>query len=69
MDGFSALSDRLRAIQWLATFKPVGIKKFDGESDPKTWLRTYSIAVRAANGNNDIMEAYFPVMMSRQAQN
>ena len=65
LDGFSTFSDTLRAIQWPATFKPVGIKKFDGESDPKTWLRTYSIAVRAANGNNDIMAGYFPVMMSR----
>ena len=55
----------MRAIQWPATFKPVGIEKFDGESNPKTWLRTYAIAVRAANGNNDIMAAYFPVMMSR----
>ncbi|XP_039834394.1 uncharacterized protein LOC120695151 [Panicum virgatum] len=69
LDGFSAFSDRLRAIQWPATFKPVGIEKFDGESDPKTWLRTYAIAVRAAYGNNDIMAAYFPVMMSRQGQN
>jgi hypothetical protein len=59
----------LRAIQWPATFKLVGIEKIDGESDPKTWLRTYAIAVRAANGNNDIMAAYFPVMMSRQALN
>jgi hypothetical protein len=50
-------------------FKSVGINKFDGNSDPKTWLRTYSIIVRAANGNNDIMVAYFHVMMSRQALN
>jgi len=69
LDGFSTFSDRLRAIQWPATFKPVGIEKFDGDSDPKTWLRTYSIPVRAANGNNDIMAVYFPVMMSRQALN
>ena len=40
------------------------MEKYDGESDPETWLRTYSIAVRAANGNNDIMAAYFLVMMS-----
>ena len=53
LDSFSAFSSRLRAIQWLATFKPTGIEKYDGESDPKTWLRTYSIAVHAANGNND----------------
>ena len=69
LDGFSAFSDRLRAIQWPTTFKPVGIEKFDGESDPKTWLRTYSIAVRAARGDNDIMAAYFPVMMGPQALN
>jgi len=59
----------LRAIQWPATFKPVDIEKFDGESDPKTWLSNYAITVRAANGNNDIMATYFSVMMSRQAQN
>ena len=45
LDGFSAFSSRLRPIQWPATFKPTGIEKYDGESDPKTWLRTYSIAV------------------------
>jgi hypothetical protein len=33
------------------------------------WLRTYSIAVQAANGDNDIMAAYFAVMMNRQALN
>jgi hypothetical protein len=69
LDGFSAFSNRLRAIQWPATFKPTGIEKYDGESDPKTWLRTYSIVVRAACGDNDIMAAYFPVMMGRHALN
>ena len=33
------------------------------------WLRTYSFAVRAARGDNDIMAAYFPVMMGPQALN
>jgi len=69
LDSFSAFSSRLRAIQWLATFKPTGIEKYDGESDPKMWLRTYSIAVRAVCGDNDIMAAYFPVMMGRRARN
>ena len=69
LDGFSAFSRRLRAIQWPATFKPTGIEKYDGESDPMTWLRTYSISVRAACGDNDIMAAYFPVMMGPQALN
>jgi len=69
LDGFSAFSCRLRAIQWPATFKPTGIEKYDGESNPKMWLRTFSIAVRAARGDNDIMAAYFPVMMGPQAHN
>jgi hypothetical protein len=50
-------------------FKPVGINKFNGDSNPKTWIRTYSIAMRVANGNNDIMAVYFLVMMSFQALN
>ena len=65
LDGFSAFSNWLRANQWPTTFKQVGINEFDGESDPKTWLHTYSIIVRAMNDNNDIMSGYFPVMMSR----
>lgn len=36
LDGFSAFSNRLRGVAWPHTFKPVGIDKFDGESDPKT---------------------------------
>ncbi|XP_039827138.1 uncharacterized protein LOC120688842 [Panicum virgatum] len=59
----------LRDDRWPATFKPTGIEKYDGESDPKTWLRTYSIVVRAACSDNDIMAAYFPVMMGRRALN
>ncbi|XP_039817324.1 uncharacterized protein LOC120679735 [Panicum virgatum] len=69
LDGFSAFSSRLRAIQWPATFKPTRIEKYDGELDAKTWLRTYSITVRAARGDNDIMAAYFPVMIGPQALN
>ena len=69
LDGFSAFSNRIRAIQWPATFKPTGIEKYDSESDPKTWLRTYSIAVQMSSGDNDIMDAYFPVMMGRHTLN
>jgi len=69
LDVFSAFSRRLRAIHWPATFKPTGIEKYDGESDPMTWLRTYSIAVPAALGDNNIMAVYFPVMMGPQALN
>ena len=33
------------------------------------WLCTYSIDVLAAHGDNDIMAAYFPVMMGPQDLN
>ena len=33
------------------------------------WMCIYSVAVQAANDDNDIMAAYFLVMMSRQALN
>ena len=42
---------------------------YDGELDPKKWLRTYSIAIQAAFGDNDTMAVYFPVMMGRHALN
>ena len=45
------------------------IEKYDGESDPNTWLHTYCIAVRVASGENDIMDSYFLVMMGRHALN
>jgi hypothetical protein len=46
-------------------FKQAGIDMFNSDSNPKTWLRTYSTTVCVASGNNDIMVAYFPMIMSR----
>ncbi|RLN16290.1 hypothetical protein C2845_PM02G17970 [Panicum miliaceum] len=66
---FSAFSNRLRDITWPPIFKSASIDKFDGDSDLKTWLRTYSIAIGAANDNIGMMAAYFPVMMSHQVLN
>jgi hypothetical protein len=64
-----AFSNQLRGISWPTTFKIVDIDKFNSDSKPRTWLYTYSIIIRATNRNNDIMAAYLPVMMSRQALN
>jgi hypothetical protein len=67
LDGFSAFSTRLRDIRWPSNFEQVNIEKTDGDSDPKTWSSTYSFMIRAANGTNNMMAAYFPVMISKQA--
>jgi hypothetical protein len=58
-DYFSAYSTRLHAIRWLTTIEPVGIKKFNGDSDPKMWLRTYSIVIRDAYGTYDMWPSNF----------
>jgi hypothetical protein len=43
-------------------FKP-NIQKYDSCSNPNIWLSTYYIAVKAAGGNFDHIEAYFPLVM------
>lgn len=63
IDGFAAFTPCLRAVDWPATFKLAINEKYDGRSDPTIWLKTYSTAVRAANGTYDQMAAYFPVVM------
>ena len=67
-DDFAAFSTRIRAIRWPTGFKPTGIEKYDGVSDAKLWIRTYSTAIRAAGGTIDTMAAYFPVMMGPAGQ-
>jgi hypothetical protein len=49
-------------------FHPIRIKKFDGDSNPKKWIRNSPIAVRVANDTSNMMDVYFLVMMSEQAQ-
>jgi hypothetical protein len=59
---FLALAPRLRSVAYPDSFKP-NIQKYDGRSDPNTWLSTYYVAVKAASGNIDHMVAYFPLVM------
>jgi hypothetical protein len=59
---FLALAQRLRSVAYPNNFKP-NIQKYDGRSDPKIWLPTYYVAVKAADGNFDHMAAYFPLVM------
>ena len=58
----TTVNDNLAATMCLA-MTSTGSKRW------KTWLRTYSIAIQAAHSDNDIMAAYFPVMMGPQALN
>jgi hypothetical protein len=59
---FPTLAPRLRSVACPENFKP-NIQKYDGRSDPNIWLSTYYVAVKAAGGNFDHMEAYFQLVM------
>jgi hypothetical protein len=51
---FPALAPRLRSVAYPNNFKH-NIQKYDGRSDPTTWLSTYYVAVKVAGGNFDHM--------------
>jgi hypothetical protein len=61
---FPAFSGRLRTIRYPKDFKP-SIEKYDGRSDSSIWLKMYSIAARASEGNEDHMAGYFPHVMGK----
>jgi hypothetical protein len=42
-------------------FKPAEIPKYDGNQDPRQWIRCYSIAIEASGGSNSTKALYFPV--------
>jgi hypothetical protein len=46
--GVSALTPRLRAIQWPPNFKVSNVEKYEPKQDPGGWLAVYTTAAQAA---------------------
>jgi hypothetical protein len=42
-------------------FKPSGIKKYDGSTNPTEWLEVYQPSIEAAGGDSYVMANYLPV--------
>jgi hypothetical protein len=55
--GVSALTPRLRAIQWPPNFKVSNVDKYEPKQDPGGWLAVYTTAARAAGATEDVMTA------------
>jgi hypothetical protein len=55
--GVSALTPRLRAIQWPPNFKVSNIDKYEPKQDPGGWLVVYTTAARAVGATEDVMTA------------
>jgi hypothetical protein len=63
----SALTTRLRAIQWPPNFKVSNIDKYEPKQDPGGCLAVYTTAARAAGASEDVMMAYLPIVLGQDA--
>nr|ABA98749.1 retrotransposon protein, putative, Ty3-gypsy subclass [Oryza sativa Japonica Group] len=58
----------LHRVDWPAGFKPTGIEKYGGTTNPESWLTIYVLAIRAAGGDNKAMANYLPVALADSAR-
>jgi hypothetical protein len=65
--GVSALTPRLRAIQWPPNFKVSNVDKYEPKQDPGGWLAVYTTAARAAGATEDVMTAYLSIVLGQDA--
>jgi hypothetical protein len=65
MCGVSALTPRLRAIQWPPNFKVSNVDKYEPKQDSGGWLTVYTTAARAAGATEDVMTAYLPIVLGQ----
>nr|ABA97822.1 retrotransposon protein, putative, Ty3-gypsy subclass [Oryza sativa Japonica Group] len=68
VDGVAAFTSDLRRVDWPAGFKPTGIEKYDGTTNPESWLTVYGLAIRAAGGDSKAMANYLPVALADSAR-
>ncbi len=68
MNGVAAFTADLRRVDWPAGFKPTGIKKYDGTTNPESWLTVYGLAIRAVGGDSKAMANYLPVALADSAR-
>lgn len=66
-DGVAAFTSDIRRVDWPAGFKPTGIKKYDGKTNPKSWLTIYGLTISAAGGDSKAMANYLPVALADYA--
>jgi hypothetical protein len=65
--GVSALTPRLRAIQWPPNFKVSNVDKYEPKQDLGGWLAVYTTAARAARATKNVMTAYLPIVLGQDA--
>nr|ABA92237.1 retrotransposon protein, putative, Ty3-gypsy subclass [Oryza sativa Japonica Group] len=68
VDGVAAFTNDLRRVDWPASFKLTRIEKYDGTTNPESWLTVYGLAIRAAGGDSKAMANYLPVALADSAR-
>nr|AAT94049.1 putative polyprotein [Oryza sativa Japonica Group] len=68
LDVVAAFTNDLRRVDWPAGFKPAGIEKYDGTTNPELWLTVYGLAIRAAGGDSKAMANYLSVALADSAR-
>jgi hypothetical protein len=63
--GVSALTPRLRAIQWPPNFKVSNVDKYEPKQDLGGWLAVYTTTTREAGATEDVMTAYLPIILGQ----
>jgi hypothetical protein len=58
----------LKRVRWPLNFKPSGIEKYDGSTNPDEWLKVYQLAIEATGGDSYVMANYLPVCLSSFAR-
>nr|ABF97268.1 retrotransposon protein, putative, Ty3-gypsy subclass [Oryza sativa Japonica Group] len=68
VDGVAAFTSDLRRVDWPAGFKPTGIEKYDGTTNPESRLTVYGLTIRAAGGDSKAMANYLHVALADSAR-
>jgi hypothetical protein len=65
--GVSALTPRLRAIQWPPNLNVSNVDKYEPKQDPGGWLVVYRTTAQADGATKDVMTAYLPIVLGQDA--
>ena len=66
--GCRAFTPELRNVVWSSKFKPDLPSRYDGITDPAEFLELNELSIKAANGDEKIMENWFPMALKDGAR-
>jgi hypothetical protein len=55
-------------MSWPLNFKPSGIEKYDGSTNPAECLKVYQLTIEATGGDSYIIANYLPVCLPSSAR-